>query len=134
MLKKVSGDTNTPSEIHDVRIDYKLYAVGDPSKPKVSSSVKASSGGGFGFKSALKLAYFAGSMYFTMGMGGGMNMMSMMGQGAGRSGRNDGRADEPGDGRGDVDHVGRERNAACPEPRQSEGSAKRPSKPYRTGS
>ena len=83
MLKKVSGDTNTPSEIHDVRIDYKLYAVGDPSKPKVSSSVKASSGGGFGFKSALKLAYFAGSMYFTMGMGGGMGMMNMMGQGVG---------------------------------------------------
>ena len=60
-----------PARSTNVRIDYKLYAVGDR-KPKVSSSVKASSGGGFGFKSALKFAYFAGSMYFTMGMGGGM--------------------------------------------------------------
>ena len=78
LLKKVSGDVSGPSEIHEVRVDYKLYAVGDPVKPKVASSVKASSGGGFGFGSALRLAYFAGSMYMTMGMGLG-NMMGMMG-------------------------------------------------------
>ncbi len=80
MLKRVSGDANAPTEIHDVRIDYKLFAVGDSVKPRVTSSVKASSGGGFGIGSALRLAYFAGSMYLSMGMGGGM--MGMMGQGS----------------------------------------------------
>lgn len=78
MLKKVSGDTNAPTEMHDARVDYKLYAVGDQAKPKVTASVKASSGGGFGLGSALKIAAFAGSMYMTMGMGSGM-MMNMMG-------------------------------------------------------
>ena len=72
MLKKVSGDANATSEIHDARVEYKLYAVGDQAKPKLSASTKASSGGGFGVGSALKLAAFAGSMYMTMGMGGGM--------------------------------------------------------------
>lgn len=79
MLRKVSGDANAPTEIHEARIDYKLYAVGDPTKPKVTSSMKASSGGGFGVGSALRLAAFAGSMYLTMGMGSGM-MMGMLGQ------------------------------------------------------
>jgi hypothetical protein len=80
LLKKVSGDTSGPSEIHDVRIDYRVYAIGDPAKPRMSSSVKTSSGGGFGVGSALKLAAFAGQMYLTMGMGPGM--MGMMGPGA----------------------------------------------------
>ena len=84
MLKKVSGDANGTSEIHDAKVEYKLYAVGDQAKPKLSASTKASSGGGFGVGSALKLAAFAGSMYMTMGMGGGMmgmnsGLMSMMG-------------------------------------------------------
>jgi hypothetical protein len=78
LLKKVSGDVSGPTEIHEVRIDYKLFSVGDPIKPKVISSVKASSGGGFGFGSALKLAYFAGSTYMTMGMGAGMGGMGGM--------------------------------------------------------
>jgi len=81
MLKKVSGDSNAPSEIHDVRVDYKLFAVGDTAKPRVTASAKASSGGGFGVGSALRLAAFAGQMYLTMGMGGG-GLMSMMGQGS----------------------------------------------------
>ncbi|MEP6914992.1 MAG: hypothetical protein ABJC89_05075 [Acidobacteriota bacterium] len=84
MLKRVSGDANAPSEIHDVRIDYKLFAVGDPAKPRIASSVKASSGGGFGVGSALRLAAFAGRMYLTMGMGGGM--LGMMGPGMGGMG------------------------------------------------
>jgi len=77
MLKKVSGDANGAVDIHDARVEYKLYAVGDQSKPKVTSSAKASSGGGFGVGSALRVAAFAGSMYMTMGMGSGM--MGMMG-------------------------------------------------------
>ena len=78
LLKKVSGDVSAPSEVHDARVDYKLYAVGDQSKPKMTSSAKASSGGGFSVGSALRVAAFAGSMYMTMGMGTGM-MMGMMG-------------------------------------------------------
>lgn len=77
MLKRVSGDVSAPTEIHEVRIDYKLYAVGDHAKPRISESVKASSGGGFGIGSALRVAAFAGQMYLTVGMGGGM--MGMMG-------------------------------------------------------
>jgi len=79
MLKKVSGDANATGDVHDARVDYKLYAVGDQTKPKMSSSAKASSGGGFGVGSALRVAAFAGSMYMTMGMGMGSGMMGMMG-------------------------------------------------------
>jgi hypothetical protein len=79
MLKKVSGDANATGDVHDARVDYKLYAVGDQTKPKTTSSVKASSGGGFGVGSALRVAAFAGSMYMTMGMGMGSGMMGMMG-------------------------------------------------------
>jgi hypothetical protein len=79
LLKKVSGDANATGDVHDARVDYKLYAVGDQTKPKMTSSVKASSGGGFGVGSALRVAAFAGSMYMTMGMGMGGGMMGMMG-------------------------------------------------------
>src|SRR5581483_3685762 len=54
------------------RVDYKLYAAGDQSKPKSAGTVKTSSGGGFTVGSALRVAAFAGSMYMTMGMGAGM--------------------------------------------------------------
>ena len=84
MLKKVSGDA-VPSEIFEARVDYRLFAVGDPVRPTFTESVKASSGGGFGIRSALRLAAFAGQMYLTMGMGGGM-MMGMMGQGSASAG------------------------------------------------
>jgi len=82
MLKKVSGDANAQEEVHDARVDYKLYAIGDQAKPRISANAKASSGGGFGLSSALRVAAFAGSMYIgmtTMGMMGGNPMMNMMG-------------------------------------------------------
>ena len=79
MLKKVSGDANATGDVHDARVDYKLFAINDQAKPKISSSAKASSGGGFGVGSALRVAAFAGSMYMTMGMGGSSMMMNMMG-------------------------------------------------------
>jgi hypothetical protein len=81
MLRRVSGDVTAPTDVHDARVEYKLYAVGDQSKPKVTASAKASSGGGFGVGSALRVAAFAGSMYMTMGMGSG-GMMNMMGPGS----------------------------------------------------
>jgi hypothetical protein len=81
-LKKVSGDASGPSEIHQVRVDYKLFAVGEPAKARTTSSVSVSSAGGFGVGSALKLATYAGQMYLTMGMGSGM-LMGMTGPGMG---------------------------------------------------
>jgi len=80
LLKKVSGDGNASAEVNDARVDYKLYAVGEPAKPRMTSSAKASSGG-FGVGSALRVAAFAGSMYMTMGMGTGM-MTNLMGPAA----------------------------------------------------
>ena len=77
VLRKASGDGNASADVHDARVDYRLYAVGDDSKPKLTSSAKSSSGG-FGVGSALRIAAFAGSMYMTMGMGNGM-MTNMMG-------------------------------------------------------
>jgi hypothetical protein len=82
MLKKVSGDPGAQEEIHEARVDYKLYAIADQSKPRIAATAKASSGGGFGLSSALRVAAFAGSMYMgmTMGMmGGNPMMMNMMG-------------------------------------------------------
>jgi hypothetical protein len=84
MLRKVSGDATAAVDVHDARVDYKLFAVGDQNKAKVASSAKASSGGGFGVGSALRVAAFAGSMYMTMGMGTNM-MMGMMGPASGVS-------------------------------------------------
>ena len=78
MLRRASGDANTATEIDDARVEYKLFAIGDQTKPRLTSSAKASSGGGFGVGSALRVAAFAGSMYMTMGMGTG-GMMGMMG-------------------------------------------------------
>jgi hypothetical protein len=81
MLRRASGDPGASSEVHDARVDYRLFAVGDETSPKISSSAKASSGGGFGVGSALRVAAFAGSMYMTMGMGTG-SVMSLLGPGA----------------------------------------------------
>ena len=81
-LKKVSGDSAGPAEVHQVRIDYHLFAVGEPAKARTSSSVNASSGGGFGVGSAIKLASYAGQLYLSMGMGPGM-LAGMMGPGMG---------------------------------------------------
>jgi hypothetical protein len=73
-LKAMSGD-GPPKDTHEIKMDYKLVDVSAPDKVESASMTKASSGGGFGLKSALKLAAFAGQMY----MGFGMNRM-MMGQ------------------------------------------------------
>ena len=82
MLKMVSGEQ--AKDTHEVKLDYKLFDVSSPDKPEAAATnVKTSSGGGFGFKSALHLAMFAGQMY----MGFGMNrlMMSQMGGALGAS-------------------------------------------------
>ncbi len=75
LLKKISGDQAPSAEVHEARVEYRLYAIGKTDKPLVASSAKASSGGGFGVGSALKLAAFAGQMYVgtmtgMMGVGG----------------------------------------------------------------
>ena len=62
---------------HEVKLDYKVFAVGATQTPRVSGNTKASSGG-FGVGSALRLAAFAGRMYMGMGMMGGMGMMNPM--------------------------------------------------------
>ena len=68
VMKMAGGGQATDS--HDVKLDYKLYAVGATQAPKVSGNAKASSGG-FGIGSALRLASFAGQMYMGGMMGGG---------------------------------------------------------------
>jgi hypothetical protein len=65
-----------PKDSHEVKLDYKLFAVGATQAPKVSGNAKASSGG-FGVGSALRLAAFAGRMYIGMGMMGGMGIGMM---------------------------------------------------------
>jgi hypothetical protein len=65
-----------PTDSHEVKLDYKVFAVGSTETPKVSGNAKASSGG-FGVGSALRLAAFAGRMYIGMGMMGGMGMGMM---------------------------------------------------------
>ena len=82
MMQKVSGEG--AKENHDVKLDYKLFPVGSTQKPQMSGNAKASNGG-FGVGSALRLAAFAGQMYLSMGMMGGMGMgmNGMMGMGGG---------------------------------------------------
>jgi hypothetical protein len=65
-----------PKDSHEVKLDYKVFAVGATATPKVSGNAKASSGG-FGVGSAFRLAAFAGRMYVGMGMMGGMGMGMM---------------------------------------------------------
>ena len=81
VLKKVSGDPGAQEDVHEARVDYKLYAIADQSKPRLAASARASSGSGFGLSSALRVAAFAGSMYIgmTMGMMGNPMMMNLMG-------------------------------------------------------
>ncbi len=74
-LKAVTNDGGPSKDNHDIKMDYKLVDVATPDKVESTATQKTSSGGGFGLKSALKLAAFAGQMY----MGFGMNRM-MMGQ------------------------------------------------------
>jgi len=83
MMQKVSGEG--AKDNYDVKLDYKLFAVGSPQTPQVSGNAKGSNGG-FGVGSALRLAAFAGQMYLTMGMMGGMGMNGMMGMSGGAPG------------------------------------------------
>jgi hypothetical protein len=77
-LKKVSGSAD--KDKHEVKLDYKLFPAGATQTAKVAGKSSASSGG-FGVGSALRLAAFAGQMYFSvMGMGGLMSPMMGMGQ------------------------------------------------------
>ncbi|HEY7412632.1 MAG TPA: hypothetical protein VII13_17965 [Vicinamibacteria bacterium] len=93
MLRRVSGDASVPSEVHNARVHYTLNAVGVQGKPRLAAEAKASSGGGFGVGSALRVAKFAGSLYLGMtarGMlGGGMMgpYSSFMGGGGGLAAR-----------------------------------------------
>jgi hypothetical protein len=88
LLKRVAREDAT-RDIYEVKLDYKLYAVGAPAAPAATGSAKASSGGGVGVGTVLKVAAFAGKMYLSMyGMGGlGLGMMnplmSMPGLGGG---------------------------------------------------
>lgn len=83
-VMKMTG--SAPKDSHDVKVDYKLYAVGATQTPKAAGNVKASNGG-FGIGSALRLAAFAGQMYMGMMMGGmGMGMMNPMMAMSGMSG------------------------------------------------
>jgi hypothetical protein len=76
-LSRVAGG-GPPKDSHDVKVDYKLFAVGASQAPKLSGTAKASNGG-FGLGSALRLASFAGQMYMSLMMGGmGMGMMNPM--------------------------------------------------------
>jgi hypothetical protein len=82
-LTKMAGG-GPPRDSHEVKIDYKLFAVKTPHTPAASGNAKASNGG-FGIGSALRIAAFAGQMYMSLMMGGmgmGMNpMMAMSGMG-----------------------------------------------------
>ncbi|MCX6543639.1 MAG: hypothetical protein NTV05_04400 [Acidobacteria bacterium] len=76
LLKRTAGEDAT-RDIHEVKLDYKLYAVGGTATTVATGSSKASSGG-IGVSTGLKLAAVAGRMYLSMyGMGGlGMGMMN----------------------------------------------------------
>lgn len=97
-ITKMAGG-GPPKDSHDVKIDYKLFAVSATQAPAASGSAKASNGG-FGIGSALRIAAFAGQMYMSLMMGGmGMGMMNPMmamsgmgGLGAGGGGLFDPRA------------------------------------------
>jgi hypothetical protein len=69
VMKMAGGGPQKDSQ--EVKLDYKLFAVGATQTPKVSGNAKASNGG-FGVGSALRIAAFAGQMYMGMGMMGGM--------------------------------------------------------------
>ena len=77
-LTKMAGG-GPPKDSHDVKIDYKLFAVSATQAPAASGNARASNGG-FGIGSALRIAMFAGQMYMNLMMMGGMGrgMMNPM--------------------------------------------------------
>ena len=80
LMRKASGGGN-PSELHEAKVDYKLFA-GGLAKPKVTKSASAKTGA-FTLKRALGLAQFAARLY--LGAGPGM-MKMMLSQGGGGGG------------------------------------------------
>jgi hypothetical protein len=66
-LSKITG--STPRDSHEVKVDYKLFAISPKPTQRFTGDVKGNSGG-FGLGSALRLAAFAGQMYLNFMMGG----------------------------------------------------------------
>lgn len=88
LMRRATGDTNAESQ--EVTIAWKLFPLGTPDTPRLTGTTKASSGGGFGVGSAIRLAAFAGSMYLNVtgmgamaGMMGGSPMAALAGGGMG---------------------------------------------------
>ena len=70
-LMKMASGGGPPKDSHEVKMQYRLFATGAPTSPRIAGEARASSGG-FGVGSALRLAAFAGQMYVGMG---GMGLM-----------------------------------------------------------
>lgn len=68
LVRRASGDAS--KEIHEARVDYKLFAVDNQAKPRLASSARASSSA-LG-ASAVRLATFAGSTYINLMPGGSL--------------------------------------------------------------
>jgi hypothetical protein len=68
LVRRASGDA--AKEIHEARVDYKLFAVDNQTKARLSSSARASSSG-LG-ASAVRLTRFAGSTYVNLMPGGSL--------------------------------------------------------------
>ncbi|MCL6564989.1 MAG: DUF4412 domain-containing protein [Acidobacteriia bacterium] len=66
-LKAASGG-GPPKDVHEVKAGYRLFATGATSAPRLTGEVKASSGGKFGFDSALQMASFGMQMYSSFSM------------------------------------------------------------------
>ncbi len=83
MLKKVTRE-GPAGDVHEVKLDYRLYRVGSaPTTPAFADTAKASDGGGFDVHSALKVAMVAGSMYLRFSGLGLLNPMLMPNFGGG---------------------------------------------------
>jgi hypothetical protein len=68
LVRRASGDAS--KEIHEARVDYKLFPVDNQTKARLASSARASSSA-LG-PSALRLATFAGSTYINLMPGGSL--------------------------------------------------------------
>jgi hypothetical protein len=68
LVRRASGDAS--KEIHEARVDYRLFSLDSQAKPRFSSSARASSSG-LG-ASAARLSRFAGSTYVNVMPGGSL--------------------------------------------------------------
>jgi hypothetical protein len=80
LMRKASGG-GSPTELHEAKVEYRLYAGGSPT-PKATKSASAKTGG-FTLKRALGLARFAARLYFGASTGMMRMMLSQTGAGAG---------------------------------------------------